>query len=749
MLVTLLLGSALAAHPVQGLAGEHPGGRWLSSADGRRLLHASGFLEETGAPGPGQAALAFLQRHGAAFGLGGRQALALRPGEAAGPVSAVRLRRTLDGRPVFGGDLVVGVDGENRVFLVNAGDAPAAASGRFAVGPEAAWSAAQAWLRPGERAVGQPVVEAGWRVLGSELRAVYQVDLATSGPGGEWRVVVDGESGRVLLRQDLRRYDTGRVYEISPMETLAAQCPLGASGAHTACAAAPSRTLAHLASGTRLTGSQAAAYNCAGNDPPAAAGATAPCAQTASPTSGAYDYPPDVTSQSSSDEFAAVMVYYHLDKHYSFLRLLDPGLDLGSLPAFVNAFDQGQPYDNAFYSPLLKAMVFGQGRSTDYAYDASVAYHELDHGAVDAWSLGGFESAVDSLGGLDEPAAVNEGTADALAVAETGRSQIGLYVAGTRAPPSPYLRELDNLKTCKGDGTLTAGGNVKGLDGEVHDDGEIWGGFYWELQQGLARVSGCGGLCGAAAAIQAKAVQLAGPLPTLRSYGQTMVAAAQALYPSRPEVPSYVQCVASRRALTSCDRTFPLYAGEKKALFIRLRYSTFQAALEATAATAFGVCSGRGTAASVYLRRGKPVEITSLSGSGATTGTWDGGPIPIAVQCSSGATSVPISSAGTWYVLVDAPGAFPPIGEETFLIQAQRSGMAARPPAAPPPNCVLGASGSDGGGPAGGGGAPSAGGMVTGGCGYPSAGWSAAALVLLVGWWRRRAVTASGGEGAG
>src|SRR5205814_97174 len=87
------------------------------------------------------------------------------------------------------------------------------------------------------------------------------------------------------------------------------------------------------------------------------------------------------------------------------------------------------------------------------------------------------------------PASVNEGTADALGLSEDGDSQLAEYAAGSMG--MPFLRDLASFKTCRGRGETKdfAGWQVNGgFDGEMHDDGEIWGGFFWELKQNLGGV---------------------------------------------------------------------------------------------------------------------------------------------------------------------------------------------------------------------------------------------------------------------
>src|SRR6266478_1799920 len=176
MLAIFPLLLAIALHPAERFAAQYPGSRTLLSADGQHLVHASGFLAETGARGPEQAARSFLSQHGAAFGVAGGQELLLAGAPAARETGAVRFRRAIAGLPVFGGDLVVGVDARGRVFVVNSGRVAAGTIGRHALENAAARAAATASVLRAPGRAGPATVTIGWRAFGSAMRAVYRVD---------------------------------------------------------------------------------------------------------------------------------------------------------------------------------------------------------------------------------------------------------------------------------------------------------------------------------------------------------------------------------------------------------------------------------------------------------------------------------------------------------------------------------------------------------------------------------------------
>jgi MYXO-CTERM domain-containing protein len=686
----------------------------FASADGARLIHASGFSVDTGLARPVDAAAAFLAMNGAAFGVSDRHELAEKGGAPGDGPAAVHIGRYIDGLPVFGGDLVVGV-ANGRVFSVNSSDVPAAVGGSHALGPRAAADAALSGLHGGETATEPAIVAAGWRPILDQVRAVYQVDVSTRVPSGEWRLFVDGETGKVLFRLDRRAYAsaTGSVYEVSPVETAASLCPLNTGGtARTACAAPVSVTIPNLGSIASLNGSQTGVWNCAGADAPATLAAEPGTCTVVTSVSGGFSFAVDGTGVSPTDTFSAAMAYYHLDRHVTFFKKLDPTLPggaqsppsraiNGSLPGYVNVRTGGQPLDNAFFSGGLDAMEFGQGTTADFAYDATVMYHEFTHGVVYAW--GGFDPNVDSKGGLDEPGGVNEGTADAMAAAETGRSAIGSFL-GPSLGAGAVLRDMADptaSRTCKGNGTvgtqLGAAGVVNGLDGEVHDDGEIWNGFFWEVFQGLKSGGwkGCAGACDAGPAIQYKALQLAaGTNPTFASYAATMKTAADQLFPGDPKVGNYVQCVANRRGFDKCDRTVPLYAGEAKVQFVRLRYSPFQFTFTAdtTATGSLNICSAKGTATTMHLRKGAPVALASLNPNTLDATITSDFNFTFSQPCSGGNYNVTFDAGdvGSWYVLLDSPSAFVSNnpGSDTYKLTLSPTGVATRPAATATATCT-------------------------------------------------------------
>lgn len=194
--------AAFATCSRAGFRQDFPAAR-IVEAPGGGVTHASGF-EAAGLGGtPEAAARAFLARYGAAFGVTVDQELVTRSVPAGGRPGAVRFERRIDGLPLFDGDVAVGVGAENAVVLVNVAAAPTGRRGRHALSREAAVEAAKGAI-PGLETADAPRAERGWKAAGEVIRPVWRVDLAADRPPGDWRTYVDAETGKVLLRVDLR-----------------------------------------------------------------------------------------------------------------------------------------------------------------------------------------------------------------------------------------------------------------------------------------------------------------------------------------------------------------------------------------------------------------------------------------------------------------------------------------------------------------------------------------------------------------
>jgi hypothetical protein len=177
------------------------------------------------------------------------------------------------------------------------------------------------------------------------------------------------------------------------------------------------------------------------------------------------------------DRFEQVMAYYWLTKAQAYLHSL--GFD-GTTAPLINGDQQRVRInqwgvDNSFATDHPKdEMRFGKG-GVDDAEDAEVILHEMGHQIHFSQSADFFateQSSAISEGFGDYWAATvvewaTGGTPDPECIADWDSTS---YTAG----PVHCLRRLDTTKMYPAD-----------LDGEVHDDGEIWSHALWNLRTAL------------------------------------------------------------------------------------------------------------------------------------------------------------------------------------------------------------------------------------------------------------------------
>ena len=180
----------------------------------------------------------------------------------------------------------------------------------------------------------------------------------------------------------------------------------------------------------------------------------------------------DFRFKRSDRAFKEVMVYFHIDRLQRHLQ--DMGFkNVLNHPIPVNI--DGQRDDNSHYSPSDKDLTFGTG-GVDDAEDAEIILHEYGHAIQD--------DQVPGFGARDEGGAMGEGFGDFLAASffsdvkpKEMKPTVGNWDATAYSGDEPpYLRRLDSNKKYP-----------KDIDGEVHDDGEIWSACLWELRGALGR----------------------------------------------------------------------------------------------------------------------------------------------------------------------------------------------------------------------------------------------------------------------
>jgi len=130
--------------------------------------------------------------------------------------------------------------------------------------------------------------------------------------------------------------------------------------------------------------------------------------------------------------------------------------------------------DNSFYDPSTDMITTGEG-GVDDAEDAEVIWHEYGHAIQD--------DVVPGFGESEQAGAIGEGFGDYWAVTNSVPVSKGFELpcvmdwdATSYTTDEPHcLRRTDTGKT------------TDDIDGEVHDDGEIWSNALWDIHQALGR----------------------------------------------------------------------------------------------------------------------------------------------------------------------------------------------------------------------------------------------------------------------
>jgi hypothetical protein len=175
--------------------------------------------------------------------------------------------------------------------------------------------------------------------------------------------------------------------------------------------------------------------------------------------------------QRANNKFEQVMVYYHINQAQEYIQQL----------GFKDANNESQDFsvdtirdDNSFYDPSTDMITTGDG-GVDDAEDAEVIWHEYGHAIQD--------DIVPGYGASEQAGAIGEGFGDYWAVTMSVPVSKGFNLpcvmdwdATSYTTNEPHcLRRTDTGKT------------TDDIDGEVHDDGEIWSNALWDIHQALGR----------------------------------------------------------------------------------------------------------------------------------------------------------------------------------------------------------------------------------------------------------------------
>ncbi|MEX0966294.1 MAG: T9SS type A sorting domain-containing protein [Bacteroidia bacterium] len=298
---------------------------------------------------------------------------------------------------------------------------------------------------------------------GNDLKLVYQLKVYTqeSGrPEGEFKVFLDAQSGAVLYSQSLVHNAnssmnlTATVHETNPLQAAAefpvphAEVEINGTTYHTDENGNLDIDLFSATQATiKLSGKWSTVYT--GNSSNTVSSFTT----TLQPGTNAISFDSDASLRELS-------AYYHVNKIHDFLKLSIPAFD-GMDFSLATRVDRTDGSCNAFYNgSSINFYTPGNGCQA-FSLLADVVYHEYGH-AINY-------EFYDWLGEDFENRALGEGYSDIWALAITGEAVLGLGRSLTNN--NSYVRRYDaDPKVYPQD-----------LTGEVHDDGEIIAGAWWDL----------------------------------------------------------------------------------------------------------------------------------------------------------------------------------------------------------------------------------------------------------------------------
>lgn len=379
-----------------------------------------------------------------------------------GSGKVIRLAQQYQGYPVYGAQLVLGMNGEGQIYLANSG-----LRSLQGVLPRPVLSEAQA----------QSIVTAKGAIpgytrlmvvpLGPSIRLCYVISGRTISPLGVWDYWVDAVSGEIIGRRNTLSSVKAKVYQNSPTQS----------------AELVEVELTHLLDSKELNGDFTDVYSALQlyGTP------NVKLYRYAQPQAdGNFIFAPE-DSPTFNDPFAEVQAYYHVThihqwfaEHFGFKRAERQAITVWANGVIAYSDGTLLPDTRAtsgdFDGDGHKEIFLGQTAMVDTAYDASVIYHEFTHSVVDEGPKLDFVYS-DQYGLVIDPLALNEAFADYFSCTLTGVPYIGEYLAPVFGK-TKFLRSLIDLP----DEHLTC---TKDLKGEEHEDSMIFSRSLWDIRQAL------------------------------------------------------------------------------------------------------------------------------------------------------------------------------------------------------------------------------------------------------------------------
>ena len=425
---------------------------WLEN----RIRWLTGGHLDLGSTDPVEAGQRFLAAHGSVLGLADpAQETRLRSTKRGKTLTRLDYDQIYGGRRVIDGRLVLTVDDSGVLCSLHSSIKPITKTVRrsilLVVPDDVVRTVSEALKIQSLR--GPVSRELAVLVENGEPREVWEVRIPSTRPLGDFIVLVDAATGRLLRKRDvLWRLDgTGRVFDPNPVVTLRNTSLKDEADAADAVPQNAYRTvtLRDIDPSGVLRGPYV----------------------SVSDTFNQAREPSLLFFYNRSDErFEQVMVYFHIDRSRRYLESLGYTSIL-DFPLTVVAIASDE--DQSYYSSFSKQLTYGTG-GVDDAEDADIIIHEYGHAIQD--------DQIPGFGASDEALAIGEGFGDYWAFSNDSdgtfnREIIADWdaVAYSTADP-PYLRRVDEDLRYPND-----------LVHQEHEDGRIWSRALYDIWNVLGK----------------------------------------------------------------------------------------------------------------------------------------------------------------------------------------------------------------------------------------------------------------------
>ena len=356
------------------------------------------------------------------------------------------------GIPVYGAQVGIHFNPSGEIITVNNSYEPGVSIN--SIEPQLSRSRATARALSLLRRNGSSESSASLVVFGvnDSFSLAWRIVIPTDGP--TWEIVVDAQNGQVLGEPlDLNRYatGTGQVFRVNAV--VATQDNSLQDNGDAASAVPISAYMVVTLQGLDGNGFLDGVF-----------------ASSSKTKKRASDPGDNFLFDRSNDGFSETMGYYYLDFAERYIQSL----------GFDNVNNRQQVFsvnrlkiDNSFYATNTKEITFGLG-GVDDAEDAEVILHEYGHSIQDN-QVPGFGSSLEggSMGeGFGDYWAASVGAQFSGGFQDLCLAEWDATFYSTTNPPC--LRRLDSTKHYPED-----------LQGEVHDDGELWSAALWQIRSSI------------------------------------------------------------------------------------------------------------------------------------------------------------------------------------------------------------------------------------------------------------------------